>query len=212
MIITHKDSPIKDLNDLLQNGKRYSFGNGDPNSTSGYLVPGYYVFALNGIDPKAHFKRTLNANHETNALAVINKQVDAATNNTESMDRVKERWPERYEQVRILWKSPLIPSDPIVWRKDLPDETKAKVQRFFLEYGTGIVQDAKTEKAILAGLQWSGFRASDNAQLVPIRQLALFQEKTKVQGDATLAAEAKRQRLAEIDAQLTELNKQSGAK
>jgi hypothetical protein len=32
-LIVHKDSPIKSLDDVLKNGKSYSFGNGDPNST-----------------------------------------------------------------------------------------------------------------------------------------------------------------------------------
>lgn len=41
-LIAHKDSPIKTLDDVLKNGKSLTFGNGDPNSTSGFLVPGYY--------------------------------------------------------------------------------------------------------------------------------------------------------------------------
>ena len=70
---------------MLANAKSLTFGNGDPNSTSGYLVPGYYVFAKNNVDPVKAFKRTLNSSHEVNALAVANKQVDVATFNTEGM-------------------------------------------------------------------------------------------------------------------------------
>lgn len=86
-LIVHKDSPIKSLDDVLKNGKSLAFGNGDPNSTSGFLVPGFYVFAKNKVDPKVHFKIVRNANHETNALAVANKQVDVATNNSENLDK-----------------------------------------------------------------------------------------------------------------------------
>ena len=64
---------------MLANAKSLTFGNGDPNSTSGYLVLGYYVFAKNNVDPGQAFKRTLNSSHEVNALAVANKQVDVAT-------------------------------------------------------------------------------------------------------------------------------------
>ena len=71
-LIVHKDSPIQSLEDVLKNGKSLSFGNGDPNSTSGFLVPGFYVFAKNKIDAKQHFKVVRSANHETNALAVAN--------------------------------------------------------------------------------------------------------------------------------------------
>src|SRR5665647_543700 len=41
-LIVNKDSPIKTLDDMLKHGKDLSFGNGDPNSTSGFLVPSYY--------------------------------------------------------------------------------------------------------------------------------------------------------------------------
>ena len=74
-LLVHKDSPIKSLADVLKNAKNLSFGNGDPNSTSGYLVPAYYVFAINKLDAKTAFKVTRSANHESNALAVANKQV-----------------------------------------------------------------------------------------------------------------------------------------
>ncbi|PVA01226.1 phosphonate ABC transporter substrate-binding protein, partial [Acinetobacter nosocomialis] len=77
VLIVNKDSPINNLNDLLAKRKDLTFGNGDPNSTSGFLVPGYYVFAKNNISA-SDFKRTVNAGHETNALAVANKQVDVA--------------------------------------------------------------------------------------------------------------------------------------
>ena len=88
VLIVNKDSPINNLNDLLAKRKDLTFGNGDPNSTSGFLVPGYYVFAKNNISA-SDFKRTVNAGHETNALAVANKQVDVATNNTENLDKLK---------------------------------------------------------------------------------------------------------------------------
>jgi phosphonate transport system substrate-binding protein len=47
VLIVHKDSPIRTLDDILNNPYKYSFGNGDPNSTSGFLVPSYYIFAKN---------------------------------------------------------------------------------------------------------------------------------------------------------------------
>lgn len=66
MLIVNKDSPINNLQDMLAKRKDLTFGNGDPNSTSGFLVPGYYVFAKNNVST-SEFKRTVNAGHETNA-------------------------------------------------------------------------------------------------------------------------------------------------
>lgn len=38
VLIVNKDSPINNLNDMLAKRKELTFGNGDPNSTSGFLV------------------------------------------------------------------------------------------------------------------------------------------------------------------------------
>ena len=203
-LIVHKDSPIKSLDDMLKQGKNLSFGNRDPNSTSGFLVPSYYVFAQNKIDPKTFFKLTRSANHESNALAVANKQVDVATNNSENLDKLKEKLPEKFNDIRIIWTSPLIPLDPLVIRKDLPEATKAKVRDFFYTYGQG----GQQEKDNLFKLsKLSGFKASSNGQLIPIRQLELFKARNKFEADANLAAADKQSKLADIDKQLAALGK-----
>ncbi|WP_141394576.1 phosphonate ABC transporter substrate-binding protein, partial [Pseudomonas aeruginosa] len=186
LLIANKDSKIDSLEDMLANAKSLTFGNGDPNSTSGYLVPGYYVFAKNNVDPVKAFKRTLNSSHEVNALAVANKQVDVATFNTEGMERLELTQPEKARQLKVIWKSPLIPGDPLVWRNNLSDEQKNKLRDFFFKYGANAEQ-----KKVLADLQWSKFQPSDDDQLLPIRQLELFKQRTDVANNANLGAEEK---------------------
>ena len=56
LLITHKDSGINSLEDVLKCDKTLTFGNGDPNSTSGFAVPGYYVWALNNKTPEQCFR------------------------------------------------------------------------------------------------------------------------------------------------------------
>ncbi|EJH9755781.1 phosphonate ABC transporter substrate-binding protein [Escherichia coli O145:H28] len=197
VLIVNKDSPINNLNDLLAKRKDLTFGNGDPNSTSGFLVPGYYVFAKNNISA-SDFKRTVNAGHETNALAVANKQVDVATNNTENLDKLKE--------LKVIWKSPLIPGDPIVWRKNLSETTKDKLYDFFMNYGK-----TPEEKAVLERLGWAPFRASSDLQLVPIRQLALFKEMQGVKSNKGLNEQDKLAKTTEIQAQLDDLDRLNNA-
>jgi len=200
-LITHRDSAIKSLDDVLKNGKSYSFGIGDPSSTSGTLVPTYYVFTLNKLDPRTHFRVTRSSNHEGNFLAVLNKQVDLATSNSEMTDKMKEKSPEKLDQIRIIWTSPLIPRDPLVWRKDLPAEVKKKVQDFVVSYGRD-----EREKEILKNMyRLAGFKVSTNAQLIPIRQLELFKDRTRIESDERMPAADKKARLADIDAQLAAL-------
>jgi phosphonate transport system substrate-binding protein len=208
-LIVHQHSALKTLDDVLRNGKNLTFSNGDPNSTSGFLVPSYYVFALNNADPKQLFKVVRNANHEANALAVANKQVDVATNNSENLQKLRERSPEKFSAIRVVWTSPLIPLDPLVMRKDLPETTKGKLRQFFYTYGQGGTQE---KEALMKLSKLSGFQQSSNKQLVPIRQLELFREKTKLQADATMPETERAKKLAEIDRRLAELNEQLAQK
>lgn len=204
-LIVHKDSPINSLDDMFAKANTLTFGNGDPNSTSGFLVPGYYVFGKKGVDPKAIFKRTLNANHETNALSVANKRIDVATNNSESLERLEDSHPDKRSLIKVIWTSPLIPSDPLVWRKDLPDEIKKSILDFLLSYGKE-GPDVARQKAILHVLQWSHFVPSNNDQLLPIRQLELFKEKSSIEANTRLKSDEKQAQVAAINQQLDSLS------
>lgn len=207
LMLVHKDSPYKTLDDVLKARAELTLGLGDVNSTSGSLVPGYYAFAQNKVDAAKEFKRAVRSNHETNILAVANKQVDAAVVASDTFDRLKARSPEKTGELREVWRSPLIASDPMLWRKDLDADTKKKLRDFLLAYGR---QDAR-EKDVMKALTWSGFTASDNSQLVPIRQLALVGERGKIEADTALSADERAKRLADIDARLAELGKQLAA-
>ena len=203
-LITHRNSGIRSLEQVLKNGKDYSFGIGDPQSTSGTLVPTYYVFTMNNLDPKTHFKVIRSSNHEGNFLAVLNKQVDVATSNSEMTQKMKEKSPEKLEQIRILWTSPLIPRDPLVWRKDLPADLKKKIQDFMVGYG----KDEREREILKNMYRLAGFKASTDAQLLPIRQLELFKDRRKFESDANISDADKKAKLAEIDGKLAELTRQ----
>ncbi len=211
LLIVNKDSPIHSMEELLESPPgTLNFGNGDPNSTSGFLIPSYYAWAKNNVDVRKFFKNVLTSNHEANLLAVATKQVDVATSNTEDLERFHKNQPARAVNIREIWRSPIIPADPIVWRRDLPDEQKAKLRAFFLTYGTDRPgADVAHERKVLADLgNWGGFIPSSNAQLLPVRQVAAFKEKLAAEGNATLSADDKAKKLAEIDARLKDLDAQ----
>ena len=202
LLITHKDSPYNTLEDVLKNGKNINFGIGDPNSTSGFLVPTYYIFSQQKRDPRQVFKTVRNGSHGANIQAVLAKQLDVATNNTEDMGRLQSTKPELYSQLRVLWTSPLIPSDPFVWRKDLDPAVKEKIRAFVLNYA----KNSEEEKAVLKNIyNYAGFRASNNDQLKPIRQLELFKDRNKIESAQNMSEEEKKAKLAQIDKALAEL-------
>ncbi|MBB3998642.1 phosphonate ABC transporter substrate-binding protein [Aureimonas pseudogalii] len=201
VILAPKSSSINSLDDLLTCDHSLNFGLGDVNSTSGYLVPMTFVFSAKGIDPKTCFKNVTNANHETNAMGVANGQLDAAANNTENMALIEKNQPAAFEKLKIVWKSPLIPSDPIVWSADLPAETKEKVKTFFLTYGTPQSKgDVAEETKVLAGLQWAPFRASTDDQLLPIRVMETSKSIAQTQSDTKLSVEEKAAKLKDLQA------------
>lgn len=204
LLISNASSPYKTLDDVIRNGKKINFGLGDPTSTSGTLVPGYYVFAKNNIDPRTYFKTARSSNHGANLMAVINNQVDVATNNTEELNKLEATQPEKAKLVHVIWKSPLIPSDPLLWRKDLPDATKKKIRDFFLAYG----KDAHEKEVLKNIYNYGGFRASSDAQLLPIRQLELFKQRTQLEADTSVGAAKKKAQLADIDSKLAALDQQ----
>jgi phosphonate transport system substrate-binding protein len=212
VLIVHRDSPLQSVDDVLREAPNLAFGAGDPNSTSGTLVPGYYVFAKHGVDPKKLFKRMAIANHETNALVVANRQVDVATNNDIALERLARAAPDKRALIRVIWTSPLIPNDPFVWRKDLSADLKERISAFFLAYGVdGPPDRVAHERDVLAGLKWQRIILSSNAQLTPTRQIELFTERLKIADDESLAGDDKARRLAEIDLKLKALEATPGS-
>ena len=195
LLITNKDSDLNSLEDVLKCDKTKTFGNGDPNSTSGFAIPGYYVWALNNKTPEECFKRVTRSNHEGNALAVANNKVDVATNNTESIyARLQKNNMKAFKNIKEIWRSPLIPSDPMVWRKNLSAEVKQKIYFFFFFFGRfGSMEKVKKERETLANLSdgWGPFLASSNAQLLDVRQIEAFKKKLKAQKKNDMAGVAK---------------------
>ena len=211
-IIVRADSPYNKLEDILKCDKSLNFGIGDPNSTSGFLVPTAYIFAAKDIDPKTCFKTVRNANHQANAMAVANKQVDAATNNSEDLLRIEANAPDAFKQIKIIWTSPIIPLDPLAWRKDLDAAVKTKLYTFLLGYGRlGSDEEVKTAREVLANLVWSPFNPSSDRQLIPIRKLEANKALMKIEGDDKLSAAEKAEKVAPLKAEIAKIEQMEQA-
>lgn len=202
-LIVHKDSPLKNLDDVLKCDKSIDFSIGDPNSTSGFLVPTSYIFAAKNIDPKQCFKTLRNASHEANGMAVANRQVMVATNNSENLRRLEVTAPQARKNIKVIWTSPLIPSDPILWRKDLASDTKAKLYTWVMSYGRiGTPEEIAAARKVMAGLQWAPFNPTNDNQLLPIRILEANKSIMKIKGDAKLVADEKASKIAALEADI----------
>ena len=73
---------------------------------------------------------------------------------------------------------------------------------------TGYGKDDREKEVLKNMYRLAGFKASTDAQLIPIRQLELAKDRKKIEDDANLSAGDRQTRIAEIDAKLDVLAKQ----
>jgi phosphonate transport system substrate-binding protein len=170
VLIVNAKSPLT-LQDVLRCDHKLTFGIGDVLSTSGTLAPMTYLFAPKGIDPKTCFKQVRSANHGANLVAVANGQIDVATNNSTSLMLNKQSGKPEADEVKVIWRSPMLPEDPIIWRKDLDPAIKEKLRQFFLTYGQGDSADAVRQRGYLAKVNVGGFKPADDTHLLPVREM-----------------------------------------
>jgi len=128
-VITHKDTGIKTVADLK--GKNFAFV--DPSSTSGHLFPKAGLMKA-GLNTDKDLGRVIfSGSHDSNAVAVQNRKVDAAAIADRILDAAIAKGLAKREDIVVVWKSDPIPESPTVWRKDLPADLKKRVQAAFLE-------------------------------------------------------------------------------
>lgn len=196
VLITHRDSPLRSLNDVHQMAPQLVFGDGDPKSTSGHIVPKYFAFVKKGVnDPSKLFKDIKRGSHESNQQAVLRREVDVATNNTSELDNFRTAKPDQASQIRVIWESPDIPESPMVWSHEIPSALKTKIAAFTYKFGT--VDDE--EKGVLWNInKLTAFRRSSNRQLVTIADVEMFNERQRVINDSKLDAMERLQRVDDI--------------
>ncbi len=141
--IARKDSGITSLDDM----KGKVFGFGDPNSTSGYLIPNVEITAAGySMTPGEYFADVkFTGGHEQTIVAVVNGDVDAGVTWADALGN----WEDGYNSGALrkavdaglvdmndiveIWKSKEIPEGPVALRKALPADVKAKVTQIIAD-------------------------------------------------------------------------------
>ena len=134
VIYVRADSPYKDIQDLK--GKTIGFV--DPNSTSGYNAPRYFLHKI-GINSDTFFsKSVITGSHENGVIALDKGVVDCAADwwNSEAdsnLTRMATKGMVRKEDFRIIFKSGLLAGSPAAYLSDLPADLKQAIAKAFLE-------------------------------------------------------------------------------
>jgi phosphonate transport system substrate-binding protein len=130
-----KDSGITSLDDM----EGEVFGFGDPNSTSGFLIPSIEIPQATGstMEPGDYFDDvTFTGGHEQTIVAVYNGDIDGGVTwadglgewedgyNSGALRRAVDAGLVDMNELVQIWMSKPIPEGPIVLRKDLPQDVK----------------------------------------------------------------------------------------
>ena len=130
------DSGIASLDDMQ--GKVFGFG--DPNSTSGYLIPSVEIPQATGstMESGDYFGEVVfTGGHEQTIVAVFNGDIDAGVTwadglgawedgyNSGALRRAVDAGLVDMNELQQIWISKPIPEGPVVLRKALPDDVKA---------------------------------------------------------------------------------------
>ncbi|EPY03100.1 phosphate/phosphite/phosphonate ABC transporter substrate-binding protein [Magnetospirillum fulvum] len=212
LLIVARTAPFDSAEAVIASAASLTLGIGDPNSTSGTVVPSYYLFRTRGLDPRDLFRRVVPGNHPDNIAGVAAGRLDAATVSSEILDHAATTQPDLTQRVREVWRSPPIPANPLIWRKDLPESDKIAIRDFFLHVGHTAPgksgEELAAERTMLDRLELGGFAATDNRHLVPVRRLDLLESRWRLEHEKAPGTAAHRMsRLAEINRRLADLDR-----
>ena len=163
--ITRKDTGIKDLKDLK--GKTFAFGS--VSSTSGHLMPRYFLIKA-GINPEKDFSKfSFSGAHDATAAWVEAGQVDAGALNFLVWDKLVQTKKVDTNKVIIFWTTP--PYVDYVWtvRAGVDKGTVDKISKAFLK----LDYNKPADKKLLDLHRTKGYIAAKDSDWKSIEDAAL---------------------------------------
>jgi phosphonate transport system substrate-binding protein len=155
---------VQGLGDLK--GKRFAFG--DVNSTSGHLMPAYFM-RQGGVDATVVDQAIYTGGHDATALAVAERRVDAGALDEAVWERLVKDGKVDPKKVRVFWTTPSFVDYVWAVRKDLDPAIARKISEAFLALDPQRPED----RPILELLSAKGrYIAVDPSAYAPLRDAA----------------------------------------
>src|ERR1700710_1747762 len=155
-----KSSGIKTIMDAK--GKKLGYA--DPDSTSGYLVPLTQIPKTTNVPNDKFFGSTqFDGGHENNLLAAYDGKVDVAVDDSSGIGDFKDGFSSGTFRKEVdkgavdpsklveVWRSPLIPNGPIVYRTALGADFAAKLVKTYNNI-------AATDVKCMSGVEGGDFK------------------------------------------------------
>ena len=201
MLVVRNDSPIRNLDDLLSTpGSGWRYARSEHLSVTGYTAPEAYVFAPRGLNSDTFFGSVRVGDHQSNLLAVVNREVDVASSNNPDMDLFRRNFPREAAQLRVIWRSRLIPSGVLVIRDGMPESLRHKLTAFLLAYGKAPGEVGERQRERLARIpDLGGFAAETNHVLQPFVDMQYTLLRQQAEQGRWISPQARQARLAQIE-------------
>jgi phosphonate transport system substrate-binding protein len=200
MLVMRADSGIHNLDELLARPGSWRYARSEHLSVTGYTAPEAYVFAPHGLNSDTFFASVRVGDHQSNLLAVVNREVDVASSNNPDMDLFRRNFPQEAAQLKVIWRSSLIPSGVLVLRDGMPESLRRQLTDFLLGYGKGDGESAERERANLARIpDLGGFASEDNHVLQPFVDMQYTLLRQQAEHGQWINQQAQQAKLTQID-------------
>lgn len=163
VFVTQPGSGINSLSDL----KGHSFAFGDVNSTSGHLMPAYYMRQAN-VDPGVLATALYTGGHDATALAVANRKVDAGAMDELVLESMMKTGKISPQQVKVFYTTPAFFDYVWVARQGLDPQLRSSFADALLK----LDPSKRDQKVLLDLLNATKYVRAEDANYGRLRQAA----------------------------------------
>ncbi|MEX2482577.1 MAG: phosphonate ABC transporter substrate-binding protein [Gammaproteobacteria bacterium] len=136
VLAVRADSEYQSIEDV----KGVAFAFADPNSTSGYAVPSYYLSTVLGTTADEYFSDVaFSGGHQQSVMALVNGTFDVVATHWRNEEAGNIQTMEKNGLIpqgstRIIWTSPIIPNTPVMMLNSLPEALKTEFRAALMAF------------------------------------------------------------------------------
>jgi len=162
--LVDKENKAKNISQLK--GSSFSFGS--ELSTSGHIMPRFFL-STQDIIPESFFSKVLySGGHDKTAMWVQQRKVDVGVVNSVVINRLFKEQIINKNNLRVLWETPSYPDYVWAARKELPETLKAKIIEAFIKLSV----DNKKDSQLLQKMGAHHYFPANSDDFEPIKKIA----------------------------------------